>query len=500
MLPDQLSNHSGLARSGRPLEHTEVACVDALEDGFLLGVVELQDRGPVEVLEFRGIFDGGVLITEHRFGLGCVENELPDLLVDRSVVRTLDGGTGPELGDGILKPVEFRTVPDKVRMHGVDLAAMEFPELQEEVGLLDVVLVHVREIEHQVLGCRLVAVELTHVDTLFPVTAILIFVGEFIDEIHAVELLEFFEEDLLLCLFRRKVDLYLELEIIIPRGLHNLELLDGFQPGDGFLQIFLRFEVKGDEPAAFSRRRVEIIIEGVYVSPDIVPLFLGKSFRDRLAVRTEAELDLPVDVFRSVDVFQGVLKECEAAEHVLADTHLNDERVGTGRFRKADLLLVVLQAGSLEGTVLGEGDAVFLHMRGFPKVLDIRDVEEDTHGDRGVPFFTHSGGKGLKRNRQFGGGNVGPPLGELREASELRGDPVGSRNGPYEDDASDAGLPYIAFRETLGYDGVYSPVDVVKTKDSVAVVVDIRLDGELFIERIFQRIVFVRILRRKAQV
>ena len=64
MLPDELGDHRGLAGTGRPLKHTEVTGFDAFEDGFLLGVIELQDGGLVELLEFRSLFNFGILIAE----------------------------------------------------------------------------------------------------------------------------------------------------------------------------------------------------------------------------------------------------------------------------------------------------------------------------------------------------------------------------------------------------------------------------------------------------
>ena len=54
--------------------------------------------------------------------------------------------------------------------------------------------------------------------------------------------------------------------------------------------------------------------------------------------------------------------EGETVLHVLPNPHLDEEGSSGVRLGQADLLLVVLGTDPLEGTVLGEGDSVLLHM------------------------------------------------------------------------------------------------------------------------------------------
>ena len=152
MLPDELGDHRGLPCPGRALEHTEVPGGDALEDGYLLTGVELQNGCPVKLLELGGLLDGHLVVTEDGFGLRRVEDEVPDLLVDRGVVGTADAGCGSELGNGVLEPVELGPVSTEVGVDGVDFAAVLLVELQELVGLLLVALKEVGEVENQALG------------------------------------------------------------------------------------------------------------------------------------------------------------------------------------------------------------------------------------------------------------------------------------------------------------------------------------------------------------
>ena len=317
--------------------------------------------------------------------------------------------------------------------------------------------------------------------------AVLLLLDVLVHEVDTAETLELLSEDLLLGLLRDEVHPGLEQEVVIQRGFHHAELVDGADPLVDGLELLLGLEVEGDDLATFRVGHVVLELKRVQVASDVVPLGLCEPVHLLLAVEgAELIVGLALDVLLPVDTLQGGMEEGEVVLEVGVHTVLDAESGSVDGLREADLLLLVVRSDVLERPVLGEGDAILRHVGRLVQVGDVGDPVVDAHGDRLEPVA----GDGLD---EFVPGDLdllseedSSLVIERPEPGMPVRNPFGRGDGPDAEDAADRRVNLVPVGEPAMDDGLQDTPDVVQPEEAGPVVVEGGLKLELVHHRLLE--------------